>query len=172
MNKNSHPEKWRSFFFFFFSGLLSVNPTDGCWWLFGENPSRSVSEILRPAHLASITIPYFPFLMLALNFSILNVSVCLNVVELLPLESNKPIELADECIYHYFSLGTRYVIVGKVVVRVCLIELVWSVASLYRADWAVHTPSCNEAAGGAAPAVGVSGLWSFPCWLAVHGGVF
>lgn len=63
--------------------------------------------------------------MLALNFSILNVSVCLNVVELLPLESNKPIDLAGECIFHYSSLGTRYVIVGKVVVRVCLIELVW-----------------------------------------------
>lgn len=40
-----------------------------------------------------------------------------------------------------------------------------------RSDWTVHSPAGDEAAGGTAPTVGVSGLWSFSGGLPVHGGV-
>lgn len=43
---------------------------------------------------------------------------------------------------------------------------------LCRSDWTVHPPACDEAAGGAAPTVGVSGLRSVFGWFPVHGGIF
>ena len=43
---------------------------------------------------------------------------------------------------------------------------------LCRSDRTVHTPPCNEAAGGAASAVGVSGVRGLSGRLPVHGGVF
>ena len=55
-----------------FFGLFSVNPE----MVVGDNPSRSAdSDILRPARLALTTMPlslkspFFPILMLGLNFS-------------------------------------------------------------------------------------------------------
>lgn len=41
-----------------------------------------------------------------------------------------------------------------------------------RSDRTLHAPASDETVGGAAAAVGIPCLWSFPCGFSVYGGIF